>query len=828
MNRAAGKPLAQGLKGSKPALAANDSTHFFSLALQCFQVQEFEKALQALEALLKSHPTHFDAVHLLGIVQAKLNRVNEALATLAKAQSLNPNDPGMLNNYGLLLLQAGQAQSARDVYTKLIDSKHDLIQSLLNRAQAHLSLKEHDLCLADVLRATHLEPSNLDLKLRLAWTYFQIGSLDQAQTELLALLNSGREESQIFNLLGRIAVQEQRYPAAIEWFGHTLAQVPQHFDALLGMGISHLMSKGFENAVRFFDECLRLDPNSISARFNRALAYKELKHDSLAQSDLMKVIEFDGEHHLAKLNLALIHKERRELTQASQWLNEILARDDLNVEANLVLAQIQKEALKTEEAKRTYLKLEQAYPNNRFVQWSTAFLNVPAVFANEHEIKTAREAFHTDLLRLQQEWSDNWELVAQDAPKIVGAHQPYHLAYQGIDNKSILSLYGSMCTQLMTAWGKNLKLQAKAPESRAKIKIGIVSDQIRYHSVWNAITKGFVAHLNRDEFEVHIFSLNTVEDEETQLAQKLATRFHQRCADLTDWVKRIHQEDFDCLIYPEIGMHPLTTQLASLRLAKRQVVFWGHPETTGLPSIDCFISADLFEGEGSEQHYSEKLVKLPNLGSHYSALKTEAQFFDLRSRLIHQDQPVLICPGNLYKYSPEHDWVWVEIAKRVGPCNLIFFSKNDQWESVFRQRLERIFVQNNMELKNHIVFLRWVSPAQFKSILLQADLYLDSIGFSGFNTAIQAIESGLPLITLQGRFLRGSFASGMLKKLGLGELIATNVHEYIEKTQKLLNDPALWGKISVQLTDNREILFNDVAPIRAFENFLRSEHLKVN
>jgi predicted O-linked N-acetylglucosamine transferase (SPINDLY family) len=163
----------------------------------------------------------------------------------------------------------------------------------------------------------------------------------------------------------------------------------------------------------------------------------------------------------------------------------------------------------------------------------------------------------------------------------------------------------------------------------------------------------------------------------------------------------------------------------------------------------------------------------------------------------------------------------MEIAKRIGPCNLVFFSKNENWENVFKQRLERIFDQNNMDMKDFVVFLPWVNPGQFKSILSQADLYLDSLGFSGFNTAIQALECGLPVISLKGRFLRASFASGMLTKMGMQEWVAVDEEDYIKKAQDILSNPSLRAQISNQLIDNVGTLLGDMEPVRAFEDFMR-------
>jgi predicted O-linked N-acetylglucosamine transferase (SPINDLY family) len=74
------------------------------------------------------------------------------------------------------------------------------------------------------------------------------------------------------------------------------------------------------------------------------------------------------------------------------------------------------------------------------------------------------------------------------------------------------------------------------------------------------------------------------------------------------------------LLYADIGMEPFSYTLAFSRLAPVQCVAWGHPVTTGLPEIDHFLSSDLMEPPGAEAHYTERLVRLPNLSICYSAL----------------------------------------------------------------------------------------------------------------------------------------------------------------------------------------------------------------
>ncbi|WP_207436476.1 hypothetical protein, partial [Sabulibacter ruber] len=78
-------------------------------------------------------------------------------------------------------------------------------------------------------------------------------------------------------------------------------------------------------------------------------------------------------------------------------------------------------------------------------------------------------------------------------------------------------------------------------------------------------------------------------------------RFHRFTAGLPfeRMCEAIRADDLHVLIYPEIGMDPMAAKLAALRLAPVQCVSWGHPDTTDLPTVDCFRGSDLMELEGA-------------------------------------------------------------------------------------------------------------------------------------------------------------------------------------------------------------------------------------
>jgi predicted O-linked N-acetylglucosamine transferase (SPINDLY family) len=106
----------------------------------------------------------------------------------------------------------------------------------------------------------------------------------------------------------------------------------------------------------------------------------------------------------------------------------------------------------------------------------------------------------------------------------------------------------------------------------------------------------------------------------------------------------------------------------------------------------------------------------------------------------------------------------------------------------------------------------------------RADAFLDTIGFSGFNTAMQAVECALPIVTKEGRFMRGRLASGILRRMGVPELIAQSSEEYVALAAKAATDTQYRTSIRRRIEAQRDVLFEDEAPIRAVEDFLAGAH----
>jgi predicted O-linked N-acetylglucosamine transferase (SPINDLY family) len=139
---------------------------------------------------------------------------------------------------------------------------------------------------------------------------------------------------------------------------------------------------------------------------------------------------------------------------------------------------------------------------------------------------------------------------------------------------------------------------------------------------------------------------------ETDVAATICDRFVHRILTVKDCRREILTDAPHVLIYPGQLMENISLQLAAQRLAPIQCNSWGHPETSGMPTLDYFLSSDLMEPPDAEQHYTEKLVRLPNLSIYYEPIKTDNIAMTRDELGLRSDAPVFWSGQSLFKYFP--------------------------------------------------------------------------------------------------------------------------------------------------------------------------------
>jgi predicted O-linked N-acetylglucosamine transferase (SPINDLY family) len=789
--------------------------------IQAFQDGNFDLANAMLNKVLQTDINSANTIFELGITFAKVNRFTEALTTFSSLRPYKKSDARIPYNLGLIYSLQGKHQHAIESYDAALILQPDDVETLINKGSTCNDIRNYVLALEVLENAIRINPDIPE-----AWSNkgIALNNLNLYQESLSAYNKAIELNPSYFEAWSNKSIvlnNLKRFSEASEACDKALSLKPDYAEAWSNKAHALHELKRYDEAIAHFDRALSLKPDYAEAWSNKGSALYGLKRfdEAIVHFDRAIILKSDilqawsnkahALHELKRYDEAIAHYDRAlslKPDYAEAWSNKGIVLYDI---ARIL------------DAKLSFEKALELKPDFHRARWGKLFTLIPVIFLGNENLEELRRTLYLELEQLNKWFLDNtWS----EAHEVIGSIQPFYLAYQDFNNKELLDRYGQLCYRLMNNWQKAKKLRHGINKGNEKIKVGVIGEQIRNHSVWNAITKGLIFNLDASKFEVHIFHLGSTIDEETHAARIKAASFTNNQTSLLEWAKVVIEKNIDVLLYPEIGMNALTTQLACLRLAPIQIASWGHPQTTGLPTIDYYLSAELFENEYSQEAYSETLVKLPSLGCNYSKLPIIAAKFDLNRLGISSDQPILICPGTPFKYDPQHDWILVEIVKRLGKCKLIFFNhENISFSEILKVRLEKVFNEANLVFNDYFLFVPWLKPEDFYGLMKRADVFLDTIGFSGFNTAMQAIECALPIVTREGRFMRGRLASGILKKIRIPELIASSDEEYIELVIQLVLDKSYRDQIAKKIIETRETLYDDIEPIHAFEKFLLSK-----
>jgi protein O-GlcNAc transferase len=471
-------------------------------------------------------------------------------------------------------------------------------------------------------------------------------------------------------------------------------------------------------------------------------------------------------------------KELGELSEAAASLERAISlRPDFH-EARYNLAGVRKDEGRTDDAVALLRQAVALNPELPAARFALCMAHLAPLYTDDGEIDRRRADYAKELDALCA-YADRVGPGALAAG--VGASQPFYLAYQGRKDGDLQRRYGELVCRAMGARSP-AEILAPSPQPGERLRVGIVSGYFRDHSVWRLPTRGWVEGLDRAQFELAAFHTGATCDAETDRARGLFERFVQGPLALEAWRREIADFRPHALIYPEIGMDPTAVRLAALRLAPAQYSSWGHPSTTGFPTIDFYLSSDAMEPAGAETHYTEALVRLPGLSTRFDLPGAVAPVPPRAALGLPEDAIVYWCCQSLYKYLPAFDGVFAEIAARVPSSRFVFieFPDSPPLTERFRDRLAAAFAGQGLDARRHCVLLPRMTPAAFQAAMGCADVMLDSIGWSGCNSVLDAFACGLPVVSLPGETMRSRHAAAMLGAVGIEDLICATRAEYVD------------------------------------------------
>jgi protein O-GlcNAc transferase len=721
----------------------------------------------------------------------------------------------------LALHKQNQLMEAEQLYVQVLTHRPDHFDALQMLSVIKLAKGEPAEALKLISEAMRMRKPSPQILVNHGMILHALDRSEEALAAFDAALKQKSKFAEAHNNRGAVLSALGRDEEALECFYKALALKHDYADAHYNLGSSLRVLGRYDEALVSLDRALALHPNFVKALNNRGAALEATNRLPEALACYERALTLSPGFTEARNNRGRVLLGLDRADDAIDNFTGALKINPSDAEAWYQRGRCLLEISRNEEAAADLAQALALNPGHAHARFAACFAELPVIYRTENEIATSRAAYERKLRDLLADIECG--AVKGDLIKAIGARHPFLLAYQGSNDRALQEIYGEMISRVVAQRFPPAPLPPP-PAPGEPIRVGIVSSFFYRHSNWKIPMRGWISQLDRSRFHVTGYHLGAIHDEQTDIAAALCDRFIHRTLDTEGWRRTILADAPHALIYPGLLMDISSLQLAAQRLASVQCNSWGHPETSGLPTLDYFLSSDLMEPPDAQAYYTEKLVRLPNLSIYYEPVETEAAPVTRAELGLRDGATIYWSAQSLFKYLPQYDDVFVRIAQAVGDCQFVFLRHfgAPKVTQLVRERLERAFSAAGLQADHYCVFLNRLSQSKFVGAAGLSDVFLDSIGWSGCNSAMECLPHALPLVTVEAASMRGRHSAAILRMAGVTDTIAATVDDYIAIATRLGRDPQFRQAISSRMAENRDRLYRDRATVTALEQFLEN------
>ena len=615
-----------------------------------------------------------------------------------------------------------------------------------------------------------------------------------------------------------------------------------------------------QRAAQAFARVVALDPRNARGYNNLGNALRTLGRLAEARVAFERAVALKPDYELAVANVAVMMRDAGEVERAEALLRAALSRNTGKPPLRAIvvmLAGLLRERGALDEAEPLYERAITMAPNGSGGEWFNlgrlfaerdevgravdafrrahacdgselraaigARLSLPMIYDDAQHVERTREAFAEGLADLHAN-ADALASGLTSAQALDGLRWTnFFLAYQGRDDRELQASYAAFAARVIEQSAPDWLVPREAKRAAgARIRVGFASSFFHVGTAGRYF-RSWITDLDRERFEVFVYHLFPGQDD---IASEIASRadrfveFGGNRARPSVVAPAIRDDALDVLVYPELGMDHTAFALAALRLAPRQLAGWGHPITTGHRTIDAFVSCDDMEPTDGAEHYTERLLRLPGIGTCYR--RPELPDSAERARFgLPDDRVLLLCPQSLFKVHPDNDALFADVLAANPAAMLVMFDgRHPRVTERFMRRIARAFDARGLSVRERMIMLPALGHEDYLRINLACDAMLDTLHWSGGNTSLDALLCGLPVVTLPGQFMRGRQSAAMLRLAGAPQLIAADRDDYRRIATRLVGDPAWRSELAAAIREGGAALFDTSAPSRAFAELL--------
>lgn len=550
-------------------------------------------------------------------------------------------------------------------------------------------------------------------------------------------------------------------------------------EELFQIAYNHLQNKNYIKSIELFNKILTHFPENLSVLRNLLHAYA-----------------FSGDFRNAENTIKKVLKLNEKEPYAYQFYASILKNQDkIDEMINLIEEGIDKNLM---DPKWKYQKE----------------LLFPVVVKDNQEI----DKFRGKISKCYDQILENNEQLNYDNDQIIQTPH-YESSYNQHDNLELNIKSVKALRKIYKELNENCITENKENE---RIKIGFVSEFFTNHTI-GKLFKNIIFSLDQTKFDIFVLhsKKTKVSDLFNEFIEKEKNNFLKNIRlpeRLNEKINFFKKEKFNILFYPDIGMSVEMYFLSLIRLAKYQIMSWGHPETTGSESIDFFLCSKSLITDETSKSYSEKLLLMDHLPMIYEMPKIQHRIKDTEL----SKKNIYSCPQTMFKFHPDFDHILAEILKKDKRGILYLIKDNNK--IYYNKLIERFKKIENFDLER-VIFLDPLTRDDYINHLGTSSVLLDPLYFGAGNSFHESMVYGTPTVTMPTKFIKSRIVCAAYIQMEINNSpVVKTKNEYIELAVEIANSENLLEIKKYYQTRAKEKLFNTSKAGEEFNKIL----LKLN
>jgi protein O-GlcNAc transferase len=754
------------------------------LAYQAGHLAFAEELLRRAIALEPGNVNHHSN---LGMILAAQQKFDQAIETLRRAVSIAPKSPEAHGNLANALQSKGLTDEAIAEYQIAIGLRPDSPEFHNNLANSFRARGDLDAAIEHFRSALSFRPGNFETQTNLGLALKQKCRWEESIAAYRAALAIRPNDPEPLLNLGNALLDAKRADEAIEVYRSAIAVKPDLAEAHYGMANAFRLTGDLDQAVAAFNESIRHRPDFIDAYNNLGVTLQEKGELEQGIAVLTRASALAPRYVEARNNVGIIYHEAGRLAEAIEAYQGALTIKPDYPEAMANLALVLEEMGRTEEALEWYRKSLSLRPDQGITR-----NNYANVVRETGRLDEALAEYRRAAEAMTEPWAGSNVLFLLHTLPQIGPREllEEHLKWA--------RRYAEPLRPAAPTYQND-----RSPERR--IRIGFVSPDFNEHPVGRFLLP-FMGYRNRETLEVYCYSNVRRPDDITEQFKRLSDVW-RKVNGLSDerLAAMIRQDRIDILV--DLTMHTKDNRLLvfARKPAPVQATYLAYPGTTGLSTIDYRLTDSYLDppstgsGEGvgaDDSVYTEKSLRLQTYWCYVAPRQAPAP---MPLPALKAGHVTFGCLNNFSKFSATAVGAWCELLKRTPASRLLLHSR----EGAHREQMRAQFQAGGVDPRRIDFVPRLPGPEYFQQYH-RIDIALDPFPYPGGTTSCDALWMGVPVASLAGKTAVSRGGSSILSNVGLPQLVAHTVEQYVHIAAELASDLETLAKLRAGLREQMQ------------------------